>query len=103
MGEMVAYRSNGGSGEGYLAVPDQGTEAPAVILVQEHWGLVDHIVSLADRFADAGFVALALDLFHGVRGGGVEPGGLQDCGADDARQVLMGLAMDQAAREVAGA
>ncbi len=91
MGEMVSYRSNGGTSEGYLALPAGG--APAVIVVQEWWGLVPHIKSLADRFADAGFVALAPDLYHGVQA--TEPG--------EAGKMLMGLAMDQAAKDIAGA
>ena len=40
---------------------------PGLIVVQEWWGLVDHIKTLADRFAAEGFVALAPDLYHGER------------------------------------
>ena len=93
MGEKVTYRSNGGTGEGYLAVPADRGPAPAVIVIQEWWGLAPHITGVADRFADHGFVALAPDLFHGMSAG--EP--------DRAGRLLMGLAMDQAAREIAGA
>jgi carboxymethylenebutenolidase len=93
MGEKVTYPSNGGTSEGYLAVPSSAEPAPAVIVIQEWWGLVPHIASIADRFAEAGFVALAPDLFHGQATS--EP--------DEARRLLMGLAMDQAARDIAGA
>jgi carboxymethylenebutenolidase len=93
MGEKVTYPSNGGTSEGYLAVPPSGGPAPAVVVIQEWWGLVPHITSVADRFADAGFVALAPDLFHGQATS--EP--------DEARRLLMGLAMDEAARDIAGA
>jgi carboxymethylenebutenolidase len=92
MGEMVSYRSNGGTSEGYLALPSFGS-GPAVIVIQEWWGLVPHIRSLADRFAEAGFVALAPDLYHGAHT--TEP--------DEAGKLLMGLAMDQAAKDMAGA
>jgi len=91
MGELVSYRSNGGTSEGYLALPSGG--APAVIVVQEWWGLVPHVKALAERFAEAGFVALAPDLFHGIQT--TEP--------DEANRLLMGLAMDQAAKDIAGA
>ena len=64
MGSMVSYRSNGGTSEGYLATPASGT-GPGVIVIQEWWGLVEHITTTADRFAEAGFVALAPDLYHG--------------------------------------
>lgn len=57
------------------------------------WGLVGHITSVADRFAEAGFVALAPDLYHGVIA--KEP--------DHAMKMLMGLAMDKAALDIAGA
>lgn len=92
MGELVSYASNGGTSEGYLALPAAGS-GPAVIVIQEYWGLVPHIKTLADRFASAGFVALAPDLYHGVVT--TEP--------DEARKLLMGLAMDQAAKDIAGA
>ncbi|HEX2357035.1 MAG TPA: dienelactone hydrolase family protein [Micromonosporaceae bacterium] len=92
MGEMVSYRSNGGTSEGYLAMPASGG-GPAVVVIQEWWGLVPHITSVVERFAEAGFVALAPDLYHGVHT--AEP--------DEAGKLLMGLAMDQAARDIAGA
>jgi len=92
MGERVRYPSNGGTSEGYLARPAGGT-GPGVIVIQEWWGLVPHITALADRFADAGFVALAPDLYHGVQA--TEP--------DEAGKLLMGLAMEEAARDIAGA
>jgi carboxymethylenebutenolidase len=92
MGEMVSYPSNGGTSEGYLALSTQGS-GPAVVVIQEWWGLVPHIMSLADRFAAAGFTALAPDLYHGLKTS--EP--------DEAGKLLMGLAMDQAAKDIAGA
>jgi len=92
VGTIVHYPSNGGTSEGYLAVPDGGP-GPGVIVIQEYWGLVPHIRAVADRFAQAGFVALAPDLYHGVQT--TEP--------DEAGKLIMGLAMDQAARDIAGA
>lgn len=41
-------------------------DVPAVIVIQEWWGLVGHITSVADRLAAAGFLALAPDLYHGT-------------------------------------
>jgi len=61
---MVEFPSNGKTGSGYLAVPAAGS-GPGVIVLQEWWGLVDHIKEVADRFAAEGFVALAPDLYHG--------------------------------------
>ncbi|MGE5290536.1 MAG: dienelactone hydrolase family protein [Micromonosporaceae bacterium] len=96
MGEMVSYASNGGTSNGYLATPAGASDeakVPGVIVIQEWWGLVGHITSVADRFAAAGYLALAPDLYHGHTAG--EPG--------EAQKLLMGLAMDQAAKDMAGA
>jgi carboxymethylenebutenolidase len=89
---MVSFQSNGGTSEGYLALPDGGS-GPGVIVIQEWWGLVGHVTALADRFAAAGFAAFAPDLYHGAKTG--EP--------DEAQRLMMGLAMDQAAKDMAGA
>lgn len=91
MGEMVSFPSNGDTSEGYLAVPDAGSGA-GVIVIQEWWGLVDHIKDVTERFAGAGFVAFAPDLFHGART--EEP--------DEAQRLAMGLQMDRAARDIQG-
>jgi carboxymethylenebutenolidase len=92
MGEIVSYRSNGGTSEGYLALPGS-PNGSAVIVIQEWWGLVGHITDLVDRFAAQGYVALAPDLYHGATT--TEP--------DEAGKLMMGLAMDQAAKDIAGA
>ncbi len=51
--------------EAALAVPSGGGRAGAVIVVHEWWGLNDDIRGLCDRFADAGYLALAIDLYGG--------------------------------------
>jgi carboxymethylenebutenolidase len=50
---------------GELAVPAGEGKAPAVVLIQEWWGVNDHIRSLLTRLAADGFLALAPDLYHG--------------------------------------
>jgi carboxymethylenebutenolidase len=92
MGERVGFASNGGRAEGYLAVPGPD-RSPAVVVIQEWWGLVPHVERVADRVAAEGFLALAPDLYHGVAAR--EP--------DEATRLVMGRAMDTAARDVAGA
>ena len=64
MGEMVQFPFAGGTTGGYLAEPGQGG-GPGVVVIQEWWGLVDHIKDVCDRFAAEGFVARAPDLYHG--------------------------------------
>jgi len=92
MGEIVEFPSNGHGASGYLAVPDSGG-GPGVIVIQEWWGLVPHITDVCDRFAAAGFVALAPDLYHGETT--TEP--------DEAGKLMMALNLEQAARDMGGA
>ena len=64
MGQMIEFtRPDGGRTGGYLAMAGQGR--PGVIVIQEWWGLNDQICGVADRFARAGFNALAPDLYKG--------------------------------------
>ena len=83
-GEIVQFKSNGGTTEGYLSVPESG-HGPGVIVIQEWWGLVAHIKRVADRFAAEGFVALAPDLYHGRA----------TTSPDEAGKLMMALDIDQ--------
>jgi carboxymethylenebutenolidase len=91
MGQMVEFEANGGTANGYLAEPDG--EGPGVVVLQEWWGLDDHIRDVCDRFAGEGFLALAPDLFHGETAD--QP--------DEAQQKMMALNMDEAEKEMRGA
>lgn len=90
--QNITFPSNGGQAHGYLAIPAGGT-GPGVIVIQEWWGLTDHIVDIANRLAAAGFVALAPDLF----------GGKTAHDADEAGKLMAELPVEQAARDLAGA
>jgi len=92
MGEMIEFPSNGSTDQGYLALPARGT-GPGVVVIQEWWGLVDHIKDVGDRFAAEGFVALAPDLYHGKQV--AEP--------DEAGKLMMALELDRAGRDMSGA
>jgi len=48
----------------YVARPDNDATA-AVILIQEYWGINDHIRDLAGRYAREGYVCVAPDLYRG--------------------------------------
>ncbi len=64
MGQMIEFkRPDGSTCAGYLAGAGQGR--PGVVVIQEWWGLNPHICGIADRFAAAGYNALAPDLFKG--------------------------------------
>jgi carboxymethylenebutenolidase len=88
----VEFSANGGTAPGYLAVPESGG-GPGVVVLQEWWGLEPHIKDICDRFADAGFVALAPDLFRGETTD--QP--------DEAQQKMMAMSMDQAEKDMRGA
>ena len=89
---QVKFASNGGTAPGYLSVPESGS-CPGIILLQEWWGLEDHIRNVADRFATEGFVALAPDLYRGETT--EQP--------DEAEQKMMAMSMDQAEKDMRGA
>src|SRR4051794_17482096 len=77
---------------GYLATPKSG-KGPAIVLIQEWWGLVRHIEDVCDRFADEGFLACAPDLFHGKT----------TKSPDEAGKMVMELDAERAANEIAAA
>src|SRR3990172_12612208 len=54
-----------GTVKGHLARPEGSGPFPAVIVIQEWWGLDAQTKSIADRFAAVGFLAFAPDLYHG--------------------------------------
>jgi carboxymethylenebutenolidase len=63
--EITFKRPDGGDAKGYLTNAARG-DAPGVVVIQEWWGLAEQIKALVDRFALAGFDALAPDLYKGV-------------------------------------
>ncbi len=66
MGTTITFkRPDGKDAKGYLANAARGN-APGVVVIQEWWGLSANIRALTDRFALAGFDALAPDLYEGV-------------------------------------
>jgi len=77
--QNITFPSNGGTAHGYLALPEGG-KGPGVIVIQEWWGLTDH-------------VALAPDLY----GGKVAHDG------EEAGRMMSELPIDGAARDLAGA
>jgi carboxymethylenebutenolidase len=92
MGEMIEFPSNGGTAHGYAAYPEAGA-GPALVVIQEWWGLVDHIKDVCDRFAAEGFTALAPDLYRGETT--TEP--------DEAGKLMMALNLEHAAKALSGA
>lgn len=59
---MITWQTEKGSANGYLALPASG-QGPGVLVLHAWWGLTEFIENVCNRLADAGFVALAPDLF----------------------------------------
>jgi carboxymethylenebutenolidase len=91
-GRDVEFASDGERARGYLALPARKS-GPGVLVIQEWWGLVEHIRDVCDRFARAGFVALAPDLYRGATAS--DP--------DTASRLMMDLEIPRAARDLDGA
>jgi carboxymethylenebutenolidase len=65
-GSVITFnRPDGDALQGYLAVPEKLEGAPAVVVIQEWWGVNDQIRGVADRLARAGYLALVPDLYRG--------------------------------------
>ncbi|MFC7343576.1 dienelactone hydrolase family protein [Saccharopolyspora griseoalba] len=89
--QNTSFRSNGRTAHGYLAVPQE--PGPGVVVVQEWWGLTDHVADVADRLCAEGFVALAPDLY----------GGRTTHDPQEAARMMQQLPVEQAARDLGGA
>lgn len=64
--KTLSFSTANGDTSAYCATPDSvDDDSPAVILIQEWWGLNDHIKDIAGRYADEGFIAIAPDLYRG--------------------------------------
>jgi carboxymethylenebutenolidase len=92
VGELLRFPVNGNQGSGYLAVPPS-EQGPGVLVIQEWWGLVDHIKDVCDRLATEGFVALAPDLYHGT----------VTKSPDEAGKLFMALNIAKAGADLSGA
>lgn len=76
---------------GVIAEPPGTDKSPALVVLQEFWGLNDHVKSLVDRFAAEGFVVIAPDLYHGKIA----------TEADEARKLMTALDTLTAVKEIA--
>lgn len=63
-GDYTTFPTTDGDTRAYLSLPPSGS-GPGLLVIQEWWGLVQHIADMTDRFAERGFVAMAPDLYRG--------------------------------------
>ena len=94
MADIVEFRSNGSKASGYLVTPANGS-GPGVLVIQEWWGLDSGIKEMANRLGEAGFVALAPDLYHGELAAHDE--------MDKASHLMQSMPPDRAGRDMSGA
>ncbi|MBA2379927.1 MAG: dienelactone hydrolase family protein [Blastocatellia bacterium] len=62
--EEMSFSTANGNTTAYVAMPDEAG-SKAVVLIQEWWGLNEHIKDVARRYANEGYVAIAPDLYRG--------------------------------------
>jgi carboxymethylenebutenolidase len=91
--QMVSYKSGDETVTGYLALPDGAGRHPAVIVIHEWWGLTDWVKDETQKFADQGYVALAVDLYRGKMAKS----------PDEAHELMRGLPDDRVMRDLEAA
>ncbi|HEY1251789.1 MAG TPA: dienelactone hydrolase family protein [Thermoanaerobaculia bacterium] len=92
-GKMISFPSGSETISGYLAAPEGSGRKPALVVIQEWWGLNDFVKKKADHFASEGYVALAPDLYRGKVA----------TDSDTAHQLMRGMPEDRAMRDLKAA
>lgn len=87
MTNVTFKRPDGQDCSGYLVEPQAGAAAPAVVVIQEWWGVNEQIKGVAQRYAELGFRALVPDLYRGKVG----------LDAKEAEHLMSGLNFGEAA------
>jgi carboxymethylenebutenolidase len=96
-GGLIALPSGGSQIAAYVAQPSQPGNYPGIVVIQEAFGLVDHICDLARRFAFVGYNAVAPALYW-RRGAPKNPDNM-----DDVRPVMFGLPDSEAVQDLEAA
>lgn len=92
-GKSVSYKSGDETVTGMLYTPQGKGAFPALIVIQEWWGLNDWVKEQASKLADQGYVALAVDLYRGKVA----------TSPDEAHELMRGLPEDRAKRDLRAA
>jgi carboxymethylenebutenolidase len=97
MGETIRLKSKAGETDAYLATP-KGDVKGGVVVIQEIFGVNQHIRKVTDFFASQGYLALAPCFFDHIKPG-VELGYTPDTMAEG-RKFVMELGVDKAVQDV---
>ena len=91
--QIVQFPSGKETVDAFLATPEGVGRHPAVIVIHEWWGLNDWVKEQAEKIADLGYVALAVDLYRGKIA--TDPG--------QAHELMRGMPQDRAIRDLLAA
>jgi carboxymethylenebutenolidase len=91
--QTVSFKSGAENASGLLVTPEGKGPFPAVVVIQEWWGLNDWVKEQARALAKEGYAALAVDLYRGK----------VTANPDEAHQLMMGLPPDRALRDLRAA
>ena len=72
--DSISFDTANGPSSAYVAIPG-GDSKKGVLVIQEWWGLNDHIKDIANRWAAEGFIAVAPDLYRGKVAANAEEAG----------------------------
>lgn len=91
--QAITFPSGSETASGLLYLPTGPGPHPAIVVIQEWWGVVDWIKEQSSRFADEGYVTLAVDLYRGKTA--MDP--------EMAHELSRGLPQDQGVRDLVSA
>lgn len=91
--QKVQYPSGNETVNGYLVAPTTSGKHPAIIVIHEWWGLNDWVTEQARKFADLGYVTLAVDLYRGK----------STADPNEAHELMRGLPEDRGLRDLKAA
>ena len=91
--QTVRYKSGTEIVSGYLVAPTTSGKHSAIIVIHEWWGLNDWVKEQARKFADLGYVTLAVDLYHGK----------STADPEEAHELMRGLPEDRGLRDLKAA
>jgi carboxymethylenebutenolidase len=92
-GKQVSYKSGDETVQGMIYTPQGKGPFPAVIVIHEWWGLDDWVKEQASKLADAGYAALAIDLYRGK----------STANPEEAHEFMRGVPEDRAKRDLRAA
>jgi carboxymethylenebutenolidase len=62
MKKTISLSGEGGEFTAYVTAPEGSEKRPGLVLIEEIWGVNDHIKSVCDRYAAEGFVVISPEL-----------------------------------------